>query len=153
MSADDRGEIRAGKTKVTTPLLLDTCAAIWILENAPLSDAAVEAMDQASDRGEAIYISPITAWEIAMLMAYGCVKSALGPQRWLRRLLAVPGVRLADMAPDILMSSSFLPGNLGRDPVDRILAATAREYDYTLVTRDPSLLDYAAEGHLRALAC
>ena len=36
---------------------------------------------------------------------------------------------------------------------DRILLATAREYDLTLITRDQALLDYAGEGFVRALRC
>jgi len=75
------------------------------------------------------------------------------PQRWFQRLLAVPGVRLADLSPDLLIASSFLPGKPPRDPADRILAATARAQNYRLMTRDQRLLDYAADGHLQAIAC
>ncbi len=57
------------------------------------------------------------------------------------------------MSPEILIASSFLPGNLRRDPADRILVATAREHDYVLLTRDAALLDYALEGYVQALAC
>jgi PIN domain nuclease of toxin-antitoxin system len=138
---------------MTGPLLLDTCAAIWVLENASLSDEAVRAIDEAADSGHPIYVSPITAWEIGMLMVRGRLKSVHSAERWFRHLLDVPGVRLADMTPEILIASSYLPGTLRRDPADRILAATARELDYVLVTRDTSLLAYAAEGHLRAIAC
>lgn len=134
-------------------LLLDTCAAIWILENAPLSDAAVAAVDEAADEGTDIHVSPITAWEIGMLMARGRFRSVHSPQLWFHRLLKVPGIRLADLSTDILIASSYLPEGQLRDPADRILAATARELDYVLVTRDASLLAYAAEGHLQALAC
>ena len=138
---------------MSVALLLDTCAAIWVLENAPLSDTAVAAVDESCDTGRGVYISPITAWEVGMLMSFGRIKSTLAPQRWFRRLLDIPGVKLADMSPDILMATSFLPGDLHCDPADRILAATAREHDYMLVTRDVALLDYAAQGHLRALPC
>ncbi len=134
-------------------LLLDTCAAIWIIENAALSEAAVAAIDQAYDSGHAVYVSPITAWEIGMLAARGRFKTTLPPHRWFRRLLEVRGVRLAEMSHETLISSSFLPGNLHRDPADRILAATARENDYALVTRDRALLGYAEQGHIRAIAC
>jgi predicted nucleic acid-binding protein len=34
-----------------------------------------------------------------------------------------------------------------------MLAATAREYDFTLMTRDEALLAYAGQGYLSALAC
>ena len=138
---------------MNAPILLDTCAAIWIAEDAALSDPAVAAIDEASDTGQAIYVSPITAWEIGMLIARGRFKSTLSPHRWFRGLIERRGIRLADMSQDILISSSFLPGNLRRDPADRILAATARECDYVLMTRDAALLAYAEEGHIRALAC
>ena len=34
-----------------------------------------------------------------------------------------------------------------------IIAATAREYGCTLVTRDKPLLDYGREGHVSVLSC
>jgi PIN domain nuclease of toxin-antitoxin system len=37
--------------------------------------------------------------------------------------------------------------------MDRAIAATAREYGFTVMTRDRALLDYAAQGHLSALTC
>ena len=57
------------------------------------------------------------------------------------------------MPPELLILSSFLPGSPPRDPADRILAATAREFGYVLMTRDRLLLDYADQGHVRALSC
>ncbi|MFZ5739720.1 MAG: PIN domain-containing protein [Pseudomonadota bacterium] len=52
-----------------------------------------------------------------------------------------------------MVAFSFLPGFPHRDPADRIIAATAREYGYRLITRDRSLLAYAREGHIQALSC
>lgn len=75
------------------------------------------------------------------------------PQLWFARLLDVSNLRLADMSPDLLIASSFLPGEPPRDPADRIIAATAREYGYTLVTRDRLLLNYAEQGHIQAVCC
>lgn len=135
------------------PLLLDTCAAIWFLEDQSMSDAAFEALDDALEARAAVYVSPITAWEVGLLAARGRIKLPATPELWFRRLVGVPGMTLADMSPDVLIASSSLPGVLPGDPADRILAATARQYGYTLVTRDRPLLDYAAQGHMRALAC
>jgi len=67
--------------------------------------------------------------------------------------MSAPGTALAEMTPELLLESSFLPGNLHKDPADRILAATARQYGYTLMTRDRALLDYARQGHLSVLEC
>jgi PIN domain nuclease of toxin-antitoxin system len=60
---------------------------------------------------------------------------------------------LADLSPHLLIASSFLPGSPPRDPADRIIAATARENGWRLITRDKILLNYARAGHLEALAC
>ena len=135
------------------PLLLDTCAAIWISEEQPLASEALTAIERSHRSGEFIYVSPITAWEIGLLVSRGKLTSPTSPQRWFERLLEAPGVRLADMSTDVLIASSFLPGAPPRDPADRILAATAREYGYRLMTRDTPLLTYARQGHLQAVAC
>lgn len=137
-----------------SPLLVDTCAAIWFMDNDPrMKPAAVEAIDAAGDRGESIFVSPITALEVATLARKGRFKSILPPSQWFDRLLRAPGMQLAEMTPYILFESQALPGNLHNDPADRIIAATAREFGYTVMTRDRALLDYASQGYLRAVEC
>ena len=88
-----------------------------------------------------------------MLVAKGRISLPSRPEVWFSQLLAIRGVRLADLSPDILILSSFLPGDTPRDPADRIIATTAREFGYRLMTRDRALLDYAAQGHLHAIEC
>jgi PIN domain nuclease of toxin-antitoxin system len=136
-----------------TPLLLDTCAAIWVAEDQPISRVAAAALDEAHAADRFVYISPISAWEIGLLVARGRLTMIVKPQLWFERLLDVANIRLSDMSPDLLISSSFLPGTPPRDPADRIVAATAREYGYTLMTRDRLLLNYAEQGHIQALSC
>ena len=135
------------------PLLLDTCAAIWISQAERISDAALDAVQEMQSARGYIYVSPITAWEIGVLMSRGRLSSPLTPQRWFQRLMQAPGLRLADLSPDTLIASSFLPGEPPRDPADRILAATAREQGCRLMTRDRLLLAYAAQGHLQVIPC
>jgi PIN domain nuclease of toxin-antitoxin system len=135
------------------PLLWDTCAAIWIYEKARLSRAAVEAMGAAHRQGVASYISPITAWEVGMLTSRGRLQLLIRPERWFANLFDVPGVELAEMSPDLLIASSYLPGKPPKDPTDRIIAATARELGATLMTRDRALLDYGKRGHVAVLEC
>ena len=118
---------------MAAPLLLDTCATIWITNEEPISLPTSEAIRRAREDDEPIFVSPITAWELGLLVSRG------------RMILQMP--------PELLIASSFLPGTPPRDPADRILAATARQYGYALVTRDRLLLDYAEQGHIQALAC
>jgi len=135
------------------PLLWDTCAAIWIYEKAKLAPAALELMAAAYREGATSYVSPITAWEIGSLTARGKLQLLARPERWFSNLFEVPGVKLAEMSPDLLIASSYLPGQPPRDPFDRILAATARELGATLLTRDRALLDYGAQGHVAVMEC
>jgi len=135
------------------PLLWDTCAVIWIYEKARLAQDALDAMDAAHRRGIPSYVSPITAWEIGMLVSRGRLQLLIRPERWFANLFDVPGVQLADISPDLLIASSFLPGSPPRDPTDRIIIATARELGATLITRDRALLDYGAQGHVNVVEC
>jgi PIN domain nuclease of toxin-antitoxin system len=135
------------------PLLLDTCALIFITQQARLAAAAVETLRVVGERGEPTYISPISAWEIGMLASRGRLQLLIRPERWFANLFELPGVRLADLSADVLIASSFLPGKPPKDPTDRIIAATARDLGATLVTRDRALLDYGEAGHIAVVAC
>lgn len=135
-----------------SPLLLDTCATIWTIED-QLSVEAAELLTERFRRDETVYLSPITAWELGLLFSRGRLRSAVSPAEYWRRIVNIPNVRLADMPPEVLLQSSFLPDDILRDPADRIIAATAREYGMTVMTRDRSLLAFAREGYLSAVEC
>lgn len=134
-------------------LLLDTHAAIWITEDQPLASSAVDAIDAAYRTGSTIFVSAITAWEVGLLVSRNRLSLVAKPERWFQRLLAIPGVKLADLSPDILIASSFLPGEPPKDTADRIILATARDLGATLVTRDRLLLKYGEAGQVSTVAC
>jgi PIN domain nuclease of toxin-antitoxin system len=135
-----------------SPLLLDTNAAIWLSRD-ELKASASEKLDEAARLGVATWLSPITAWEVGQLVARNRLSLGATPQRWFARILAMPNVHLAELSPEILIASSFLPGNPPRDPTDRILLATARDLGATLVTRDRAILAYGESGQVSTLAC
>ncbi|HVV43497.1 MAG TPA: type II toxin-antitoxin system VapC family toxin [Nitrobacter sp.] len=135
------------------PLLWDTCAAIWISDQAELARTTLDLLASAHRESAPSYISPITAWEVGLLAARGRVQLQIAPDRWLAKLLDIPGVKLAPMPPELLIASSFLPGTPPRDPADRIVAATARDLGATLITRDRVLLAYGKQGHVSVVEC
>ena len=135
------------------PILLDTCAAIWLMSRAPLSTASRAAIRAAQSANLGVHLSPFTAWEIGTLVAKGRLHLTLSPEVWFDTLLSLPGVRLAALTPQLLISSTALPGTPPGDPADRIIAATARLYGYRVITRDSKLLAYAAQGHILATVC
>ncbi len=134
------------------PILLDTCAAVWLVKGDSLAAEAEQALRRASDTGASTYVSLITAWEIGMLVSKGRLAIARDPKAFFERLLFL-GLEAAELSSTILVNSSFLPASTLRDPADRIIAATARERNLRVMTRDKALLHYAAAGHLQAIAC
>ena len=138
---------------MNTNILLDTCAAIWITENAKIAEAAEDELDKSIELGFPVMLSPTIAWEMGMLVARKRYSSRITVQAWFEALLGRPNTAFADLTPSIFIQSSFLPGEPPRDPFDRLFIATARERGYRIMTRDSKILDYAEQGHVQAIAC
>jgi PIN domain nuclease of toxin-antitoxin system len=137
---------------MSLPLLLDTCALIWLVDEGNIAAHAEEALAEAESASTGIMVSPISAWEVGQLASRGRLLLSLEPRDWFQRALDA-GLTLAPMPPEVLIASSYLPGEGLRDPADRIIAATARAFRYRLMTRDRPLLDFADAGHMDAIAC
>jgi PIN domain nuclease of toxin-antitoxin system len=133
-------------------LLLDTCALLWLVNGERMSADSREAVRQAARR-DAVFLSPISAWEIAMLSARSQIALTYDPEDWFTRALRMRGFRLAELSVGVLTASVFLPGNPPRDPADRILLSTCRKEGMRIVTRDRALLNYASSGFVAALSC
>ena len=119
----------------------------------PISAASRDAIALAQAASTGVLVSPITAWKIATLAAKNRIQLSMSPEAWFDALLALTGVRLAPMPPAVLIASAFLPGSPPRDPADRIIAATARMFGYTVITRDGELTVYARAGHIEVISC
>jgi len=132
-------------------ILLDTHAALWLMSGEELSPDVVKKIQAASDE-ETLFVSPITAWEIATLVRKGRIALAMPVESWFPAMLG-KGILLADMAPETLIASVFLPGTPPGDPADRIIIATARSENFVLITRDEKILQYGEQGHARVLRC
>lgn len=133
-------------------LLLDTHILVWLLQDSDrISGAVHPVLQQAADE-EQLFVSAITPWEIAILTAKGRLRLNRDVGEWIDAALALPGILLQPLSPAIAVASTRLPGQIHPDPADRILLATARHLDATLVTADRRLLNYAAQGFARCLA-
>jgi len=88
-----------------------------------------------------------------MLVSKGRLNLTRSPLDWFARFADEQDLIVLDVSPQILVTSSFLPQPIHPDPADRILIATAREHDLTIITRDRAILAYGAAGHVRVLAC
>jgi PIN domain nuclease of toxin-antitoxin system len=137
-------------------VLLDTCAAIWLM-NGELSSSALAQIVAAGSQ-DAVYVSPISAWEIGMLArpkpGRGAAPQFLpDPTTWFAMLMARPGVKPALLTPSIAIDASFLPGELHSDPADRLIIATSRAMRLPLATGDGKIIAYGRAGHIDVIAC
>ena len=133
-------------------LLLDTHAILWLDNGDPLSAAAHEAIRRAAPAG-GVLVSPVSAWEIGLLVSKHRLALDLEPVAWFRRFLRVAGIRLTPLTVEVAAGCCVLPEPFHGDPADRMLVATARACDVPLVTRDRRILDYAASGVIRTIGC
>jgi len=129
-------------------VLLDTCALLWLANGEPLRQEA-----RAAIAAGARHVSPISAWEIANLARKSRLALTMPVAAWINQAFAAIGVRQPDLTTEILVESCGLPGSPPDDPADRIIIATARAHQLTIVTRDSAILAYAQAGHARATRC
>lgn len=133
-------------------LLADTCAVLFIAMGVQMPSPAMKALARSSEAG-ALHVSPVSAWEIGMLAASGKLGITTDPLDFFNDFVTKPGIMVCDLPPEIMVASSFLPNLPHKDPMDRLLIATARKNGLTLVTRDRAILAYGAAGHVKTLAC
>ena len=115
----------------------DTHSAIWFLAKSPnISSIARQAMRNATDAGELIYVSAITLVEMAYLIEKGRL-----PEQDLVDLLKElknPTSNFELVSIDLAVTQVLrrIPRADVPDMPDRIIAATALYLDLPLVTRD-----------------
>jgi PIN domain nuclease of toxin-antitoxin system len=122
-----------------------------------MTAGALDAVTAAQDRS-ALYVSPITAWELGAATRKRRNRPDLGhdPAAWFRLALRTTGARLATITPAVASEAAVVPDTYGRaDPGDCFLIATARVRSMTILTRDGPILRLAAtrSGYLAAMPC
>jgi PIN domain nuclease of toxin-antitoxin system len=140
------------RTSERSSLLLDTHVWIWfMLANAELAVSERNAINRAAASGQ-LRIAAISVWEAALLASRGRVVLGRPLTQWITAAVSAPGLTIEPLLPQVAVEACSLPEAFHRDPADRLIVATARVANATLMTRDRRILDYAARGHLTAIA-
>ena len=129
-------------------ILLDTHALVWAVEGDRRLGTNASAAIAAAERAGVVGVSAITPWEIALLAERNRLRLAQEVGTWIEALLALPGITLMPIGPEIAIDSARLPGAFHSDPADRLIIATARHSGARLLTADGTILSYAKRGHV-----
>ena len=120
-------------------IILDTHAWIWWISNPEkLGAAASSAIEQAMQENN-IFLSSISTWEIALLVAKGRLALTINVRDWVRKTESLPFIRFMSVDNTIALRSVDLPGAFHADPADRIIVATALSTGLPLVTKDEKI--------------
>ena len=111
-------------------LLLDTSAFLWIITDAP--ELSARARDLFVDPGNDVYLSSVSAWEIA-------VKYALG--RFVPSQRQEHGVESLPLDEEAALHLARLP-LLHKDPFDRMLVCQAMVHGLVVLTSDKLVYQY-----------
>jgi PIN domain nuclease of toxin-antitoxin system len=116
-------------------LLLDTH--IWLASVRSQNALSARVARAVNAQKNQCWLSPISVWELILLVEKGRVKLDKAPEPWVRETLSRAPIREAPITYDIALAANklYLP-----DPADRLIAATAKVMDLTLVTGDKRLL-------------
>ena len=118
-------------------LLLDTHIWLWsLLAPENLTRRVAKALE---DPKNELWLSAMSTWELVMLVERKRVALEKPVDAWIREAMAAVPLREAPITHEIALETRqiLLPHG---DPADRLIAATARVLDLTLVTADERLI-------------
>lgn len=133
-------------------VLLDTHVFVWLMQGVDrLGDNARSIINAATARDE-LFVAAITPWEIALLVSKSRLALPEDVLQWLQEAISASGIGIIPLSLEVSVASTRLPGDLHRDPADRLIVATARHLNALLITEDGLILNYAAKGHVHAIS-
>lgn len=125
-------------------ILLDTHAFIWAVDNQLYRFSAnSQAQLNTALQQQQLYLSAISLWEVAMLVAKNRIQLKMSAQEWLHQAISRSGIIIVPIDIAIATLSSTL--ELHGDPADRLIVASAMCQKLQLCTQDRKILDFAAQ--------
>jgi len=129
-------------------LLLDTHVWVWAVEAPEKLGRRAKGLLQKSNNDR--LVSAISVLEIARLCADESIIFSISPKIWIEASARELQLHHVSVEYPVAIEAYALPDPFHRDPVDRILVATARLHQATLLTADERILAYP---HVRTEDC
>lgn len=120
-------------------LLLDTCVFLWIVSDS--RDLSAQSRALFADPANEVYLSPVSAWEIAIKHALGRLPLSESPQQFVPKYRELHGILPLPLDEDSVLQLPRLPER-HKDPFDRMLICQAVAHGLALLTPDPQITQY-----------
>lgn len=120
-------------------LLLDTAAFLWIIDDAP--ELSAEARELFVDPGNEVYLSSVSAWEIAIKYGLGRLPLPESPDRFISTQRKQHGIDTLQLEEEAALYLTRLP-LLHKDPFDRMLVCQAIVHSLVILTPDDRVTQY-----------
>ncbi|MGO9648773.1 MAG: type II toxin-antitoxin system VapC family toxin [Terriglobales bacterium] len=117
-------------------IFLDTHVVVWVVADEDrLSRPAASAIRRARN-SDGIAIADVVIWELAFLLARGVLRTHNTIEKTVENFIVRSGVTVQSITPEIATIAAQFPDSYPKDPIDRIVGATARAAGLALVTKD-----------------
>jgi PIN domain nuclease of toxin-antitoxin system len=121
-------------------VLLDTATFLWVtLDDPRLSDRARTVFEDPSNE---VFLSAVSAWEIAVKHALGRLPLPSAPAEFVPAQRVAHDISTLALDERAALRLAELP-SLHRDPFDRMLVCQAIENDLVILTSDAAVRAYA----------
>ncbi|MCE5277585.1 MAG: type II toxin-antitoxin system VapC family toxin [Planctomycetaceae bacterium] len=124
-------------------MLLDTCAFVWLAMGEAKLSKQVRQMIEIAD---AVFVSAISAFEIAHKYAAGGLELPIEPGQWFAQVVSKHNLTEIPITSEIAIAATKLPP-LHKDPCDRFIIATAKLNRLPVITADRRFDDYGIETY------
>lgn len=122
--------------------LLDTHVFLWVVTEP--ERLRTDVLDRISDPTTDLFLSAVSAWEIAIKYELGRLTLTEPPEAFVPSRMRLNGAQELSISHADALAAGALP-RLHRDPFDRLLVAQSRRHDLVLVTADPLVAQYPVE--------
>jgi PIN domain nuclease of toxin-antitoxin system len=118
--------------------LLDTHVLLWMQDDN--DNLSAEIKDILSDSANDLYISIVSIWEIVVKKSLGKLQLDYSIEELIKSCV-LSNIIILPVQPSFLLTLEKLPFH-HRDPFDRLIAATALDLSYNLISKDSNLNKY-----------
>jgi len=134
-------------------IILDTHIWIWLINgDEKVGKPSILNLIKKSVKNSNIFIPAICLWEVVMIASKKRISLNEDTLGWIKKASSAPGISVYPLTAEIAYESTKLPGSFHGDPADRIIVATARVTNGTLITFDKQILNYSKAGFIKTIS-